>query len=420
MNGSIAPFYDDAFVSSSKYYSAPNSLHFPQNGTYGPEDIVLMFDTTLNITTNTLPLLATPYVTGELTFSQMMYVTSGGGAYMNFQAENMPGITWALEINFDMTGDIIGTSYNTAGNAVTPFTGDYTHDVWFELKLVINLSNNNWEVFIDGISQGSFSNDINQIASLDIFPFPNFDGFWIDDVCYTYTPSTLDANNGQVSNISPITGLTGQARYPSVQVRNVGLDTIHSFDITFDYNGTQITENISNINSGTGLLSLTTMQVDFSNSITLISGTNIGTATISNVNGSFQDDNPSDDVMTTQIVSITPASGKLVIGERATGTWNGWCPRGIVNENWMMNDFSEYYQAIAVHNGDPMTNTNYDSGLSANFFPTGLIDRDSGLIDPSDFEHYFLQSLLNPYFLIMLFLAQKNQLEVHQHPLNQS
>ena len=32
------------------------------------------------------------------------------------------------------------------------------------------LSNIVWEVFIDGISQGAFSNAINQIASLDLYP----------------------------------------------------------------------------------------------------------------------------------------------------------------------------------------------------------------------------------------------------------
>ena len=51
------------------------------------------------------------------------------------------------------------------------------------------------------------------------------------------------------------------------------------------------------------------------NPITLISGTNIGIATVSNVNGALQDDNPADDVMTTQVIAITPAENKLVIGE---------------------------------------------------------------------------------------------------------
>ena len=57
---------------------------------------------------------------------------------------------------------------NTSGttfNCTYPASG-----TWFEIAFNIDLSNNIWEVFIDGVSQGSFSNSINQIASLDIFP----------------------------------------------------------------------------------------------------------------------------------------------------------------------------------------------------------------------------------------------------------
>ena len=304
MNGATAPFIDDAIISSFQAFSGSNSLYFPDNGAAGPEDILLMFDPTLNITQATLPTLLTPYVAGNFTFSQMMYVRGGTGAYFNFQAENTPGVSWALEVAFDTFGDIIMS--NTTG---TSFTTSFLHDTWFEIKFDIDLSNNNWEVLIDGISQGSFTNTINQIASLDLYTRAG-DEFYIDDVCYNYTPATLPINNGQVSNITTITGLTGQIRYPSVEIRNFGIDPIYSCDVTFDYNGTQITENLTNIGAGFGLLSLNYMQVDFTNSITLISGTNIGTATISNVNGFLIDDDPSDDVMTTQINEIIPAPGQ--------------------------------------------------------------------------------------------------------------
>ena len=391
MNGTVAPFADDAYINSNHYYSGSNSLFFPGTAAAGPEDILLMFDQIPNITQASLPLLSTPYVVGDFTFSQMMYVRSGGGAYFNFQAENTPGVQWALEVNLDATGDIIMS--NTSG---TSFSAAFPFDTWFEIKFEIDLSNNVWEVFIDGVSQGSFANTINQIASLDLYPRAN-DEFWIDDVCFNYTPATLYTNNAQVSNISTISGLTGQQRNPSVEVRNFGTDPIYSFDITFDYNGMQMTESVANINSGFGLLSLTSMQVDFPNSITLISGTNIGTATVSNVNGAFQDDNPADDVMTTQITAITPAENKIVIGEEATGTWCGWCPRGAVALNFMDRDYHGYFQGIAVHNGDPMTNTDYDNGISPYIggYPSALVDRGPE-IDPSDFEIDFLQRIVVP------------------------
>ena len=130
MNGATAPFIDDALVDVSRYYSPPNSLYIPATAAAGPEDILLMFDPTLNITQANLSSLSTPYVVGDFTFSQMMYVRSGGGAYFNFQAENTPGINWALEVNFDATGDILMS--NTSG---TSFSAGFTHDVWFEIYL---------------------------------------------------------------------------------------------------------------------------------------------------------------------------------------------------------------------------------------------------------------------------------------------
>ena len=98
MNGSTAPFIDDALVDSSRFYSVPNSLYIPGTIAAGPEDLILMFDPMLNITQSNLSSLSTPYVVGNFTFSQMMYVSSatGGGAYFNFQAENAPGVSWAL------------------------------------------------------------------------------------------------------------------------------------------------------------------------------------------------------------------------------------------------------------------------------------------------------------------------------------
>ena len=178
MSNTVAPFADDAMINSLQSYSGNNALYFPGTPAAGPEDILLMFDPMQNITQAALPLLSTPYVVGDLSFSQMMYIRGGGGggAYFNFQAENTPGVSWALEVNFDATGDLIMS--NTSG---TSFTSSFPFDVWFEIKFEIDLSNNVWEVFIDGVSQGSFANTLNQISSLDLYPRAN-DEFWIDDV----------------------------------------------------------------------------------------------------------------------------------------------------------------------------------------------------------------------------------------------
>ena len=140
MNGSVAPFIDDANVVNTQFngggpaYSGSNGLYLiDATGTGGPQDIVLMFDTTQNIVSTTL--LSTPYTSGSLNFSTMMYIIPGKTGYFNFQAENAPGVSWALEVNFDATGGILMS--NTSGttfNCTYPASG-----TWFEISFMIDL-----------------------------------------------------------------------------------------------------------------------------------------------------------------------------------------------------------------------------------------------------------------------------------------
>ncbi|MAR21555.1 MAG: hypothetical protein CMD25_06345 [Flavobacteriales bacterium] len=397
MNNSVAPFIDDCNVinpslsSPITAYSGLNTLYFKENnaGQGGPEDILFYFDTTQNINQTVFPSLSTPHVAGDIVFSQMMYVRTG--AYLNFQSLNNVGQgtgVWALEVNFETTGDIL------MGNTAVPSlgAGSYPIGQWFEFKFEIDLSSNNWELFIDGVSQGSFSNPENKLSSVDYYTRSG-DEYYIDDVSFSFTPATLAPINGQTVSCNTIEGLSGQQRYPSVDVRNFGLNVINSFDLTFDYNGIQVTENVSNINLGFGLGSLDVMTVEFTNPITLAGGTNPAVVYIHNINSGVNQ-STSDDTLIVNIEAVVPAPGKLVIGEEATGTWCSWCPRGAVAMNWMDHDYEGFWQGIAVHNADPMANADYDAGLAPYIggYPSGLVDRGPE-IDPSVFKGDFLQRI---------------------------
>jgi hypothetical protein len=272
MSGATAPFADDADVVNINASSGDLSLYFEAVGAGGPQDVVLPFGS------------GTPYTIGDFEFSANFFVNQGTGAYFNFQAENTPGTTWSLDVQMDATGNI---SFQNGGGATIFLTSTYPMNTWFEIKTVVDLTNNNWEIFIDNQSQGNFTNTVNKIASLDLYPITGHQ-FYIDDVCYSYTPAVLENLNAQVSTITPITGLAGQTRNPSVEIRNLGLTNVTSFDVDFEYNGTIITENISGLN----MVTLDVYQVNFNNSISLITGTNTGTATVYNVNGLGQDDEP--------------------------------------------------------------------------------------------------------------------------------
>ncbi|MBC8511151.1 MAG: Omp28-related outer membrane protein [Cryomorphaceae bacterium] len=364
----------DVSVTNLLSSSGSNSLYLFSGTTQGAQDIILPFGT------------AAPYELGVFEFSSMIYVNTGTGAYFNFQAENIPGNVWSLDCKMDLGALVL----ENTGSGLNYLTTTYPEEVWFELKLVCDLTNNNWELFLDGNSQGSFTNTINKIASLNLYPIIGHQ-FYVDDVCWLYTAPNLADLNAQTILVNPITGLSGQTRNPSINIRNLGISNITSFDVDFEYNSITITENITGVN----MLTQDIYNVNMINGITLIGGINTGTATIYNVNGLGPDNDISDDVMSIQIEAITPAAGKLVIGEEATGTWCGWCPRGAVALNWMDKDYEGYWQGIAVHNGDPMTSLDYDNGMVPYIsgYPSGLVDRGSD-IDPGAFKQDFLQRII--------------------------
>lgn len=66
--------------------------------------------------------------------------------------------------------------------------------------------------------------------------------------------------------------------------------------------------------------------------------------------------------------------------EEFTGTWCGWCTRGLAVMEHMNEVYPDRFVAIAYHNGDPMTvTTAYPIGVSG--FPMGCINR-AAAIDP--------------------------------------
>jgi hypothetical protein len=116
------------------------------------------------------------------------------------------------------------------------------------------------------------------------------------------------------------------------------------------------------------------------------------TATISNVNGTVDGD-AGDNQTSIVINAITPALGKMVVGEEGTGTWCQWCPRGAVFMDMMELKYPGHWAGIAVHNADPMTVTEYDAALTVSGYPSALVDRGTEM-DPSEMEVAFLNNIV--------------------------
>ncbi|MEY5001305.1 MAG: hypothetical protein RLZZ211_1341 [Bacteroidota bacterium] len=125
----------------------------------------------------------------------------------------------------------------------------------------------------------------------------------------------------------------------------------------------------------------------------LAAGLNNAVVTISNINGG-NDDNAADNTLTQEVDPVVPAAGKIVVGEEATGTWCQWCPRGAVFMDMFAADYHGFWAGIAVHNGDPMTVTDYDAGIGTLIggYPSALVDR-VGDVDPSQMSSDFFTRL---------------------------
>ncbi|WP_296313570.1 T9SS type A sorting domain-containing protein [Winogradskyella sp. UBA3174] len=106
--------------------------------------------------------------------------------------------------------------------------------------------------------------------------------------------------------------------------------------------------------------------------------------TVSAVNG-IADLSPSDNTVFADFNTLTQAGSKAVFIEEATGTWCGFCPRGAVGMDYMSAAYPNTVVAIAVHNADPMTVPEYDTGIGQyiNGYPSAAVDRKIGDVNPA-------------------------------------
>jgi Secretion system C-terminal sorting domain len=373
---------EDCQVTTAQANSGANSIYFMSTvSTGGPQDVIVPFGGEHN--------------TGDFNWNSDFYVEANQGAYFNFQANNTVGEVWSFNCQMHNNGTITFDDGSTIW-----VTDTYPSDTWFNIEIDVDLNTNTWEVILDGVSLGDYTAVVGQIASIDIFPVNSSNGgnnnssFYVDNFNYTHTAFTLPAENAAVSYIDDLGGVATADIYPTVTVRNLGTSAITSFDLECDYDGNQITENITGVN----IASMGEMEVTFANPLVLASGTNDITATVSNVNGNGADGNAADDSKVVSITTVTPAPGKVVVGEEATGTWCQWCPRGAVFMDMMADVYPDHWAGIAVHNGDPMAWEPYDTPMSAAVsasYPSALVDR-GAIIDPSEMEADFNARVVLP------------------------
>jgi hypothetical protein len=80
-----------------------------------------------------------------------------------------------------------------------------------------------------------------------------------------------------------------------------------------------------------------------------------------------------------------------VLVEQGTGTWCGWCPRGHVNVDNLVEKYDDVV-AVSIHFGDPMAIPGYSSWINSTIsgFPSGHVQRRYTSLNPSNFEANYL------------------------------
>jgi|GEM_PF-273473 len=175
---------DDVQITDVDARSGVNSIYFTSNsGGGGPQDVVLPF--------------GGQYTTGNFEFECAMKVETGKNAYFNFQGDVNVGTSWTLHANFD-NGSV--TVDDGGANSVT---GTYPVNSWFQFKMDIDLTANSWELILDAVSVGSFTNSNNKLASIDLYPL-NGSGFYVDDVSYNYTTGSGGGGGGGGGSSTPL------------------------------------------------------------------------------------------------------------------------------------------------------------------------------------------------------------------------
>jgi hypothetical protein len=374
----------DCQVTDENARSGTKSLKiFGSNGNSGgPMDILLPFQAV--------------YTSGQFVYESSLYVIDGKNAHLNMQAKRIQGQQWALYINFE-AGGILNIS---SGLNEPVFSTTYPVEEWFTFKMDIDLNNNIWKVSVNDNCVGSFSNNVASLGSMSYYAINGNTEYFLDDVAFSHEESnttiTLDAS---IENIVYDGGkLEGVSQTISFDLANKGVDTLTSVGIMYGINGSMNQQTIDGFKLGPGERQRYTTQ----EMMQLGSGRNQLSIRITEINGAAGDDNDCNNQGAVIVDALKPALYKGVIVEEGTGTWCPWCVRGTVFMDRLSHAYKGFFIPIAVHNGDPMVVTEYDTfiGNWPNFtgYPNVVIARRdaNGFGVLADIEDPFLEEVQTP------------------------
>jgi len=214
--------------------------------------------------------------------------------------------------------------------------------------------------------------------------------FWYIDDVLLYTPLATDVSLNSISlpsYVAPNMPVTLKGT-----VKNIASNIINSFDISYAVDGGS-----PEVYAVTGLHMALWDNYDFTHDVPIVlsePGTHNIIVTVENINGG-PDDDPTNNSLSAKIGVLPWVPKKKMFAEEATGTWCGWCIRGICAMDYMAENYPESWLGVAVNNTDPKVNNAYDKALMyflPDFlgYPSGTIDRSGKYMDPLQFEAEYL------------------------------
>lgn len=266
----------------------------------------------------------------------------------------------------------------TIGAAYRFGTGDW-QVIWSQLPTG-NVGPETKIVELSGVGQSDF-----QFCFFISGNLYNADYWFIDDV-KLFIPYALDAALTEV-DIKPFVAINTPFNIEGM-ITNEGLEAITSFDVSYAIDGeAPVVYSLTGLNIPLG------GTLDFTHPDPVVlssSGAHVIVTTVGNINGGT-DLNPDNNSITTNVSVVPFIPVKKVLAEEATGTWCGWCVRGICFMDYMAETYPETWIGVAVHNGDPMVYAPYDAAIGNIIpgfqgYPNVTTDRTAGNSDPSDLE----------------------------------
>ena len=156
-----------------------------------------------------------------------------------------------------------------------------------------------------------------------------------------------------------------------MNITNNGGDLLESFELHWSDGVNEYMNTITGLSLSTGESMDVTSDTPFSATESVSYNLTIWAA---NPNGD-SDLAEGDNLIDATVAGVSYVPNRKVVVEEGTGTWCGWCPRGTVGLEVIAERFPDDFVGIAVHNGDPMTVSNYDGPLGITGFPGGKVNR---------------------------------------------